>query len=195
MDTNTSTTYYGSNLLYGCASGFEFADQSSGRSSFCDELGVWQPEIIECIGRLTYNKLLYTWSFLQVATPLYWRAVLVAYGLFAAVAVESFATSLDAVDADDASLYGLIAVGLLGSLGALIFFSDLAAILQALRFLKYNLHLSDVNPFASKPKKTEPVSAAPPKPYYYAVRSDTKERSHFSSLTSFLNRKKIYVSE
>ena len=123
----------------------------------------------------------------------------------AAVRQESFSSSYDAKEADDAATYGLIALTLIGAVATCILFSDLTALLQALRFMKYNLHLTNTNPFA--PTEIAPKGSAQSRdddtalPYYYTPRSRASvshPSSHFSALRSFPKveqKRRIYMSQ
>ena len=51
-DVNVTEYIFDTNVEYSCSTGYEFPDDVTTRASRCDVNGVWQPEVVECIGNM-----------------------------------------------------------------------------------------------------------------------------------------------
>ena len=82
--------------------------------------------------------------------------------------MEPFEKTVLTQEADDGAIYGVAFISVVGLVMTVVLFSDLVLLGKSLLLLKYNLHLTRVNPFQVTHTPTQPPAPTPRPdvPYY-----------------------------
>ena len=110
-----------------------------------------------CTSKQVVQVLLHVLSIEQFHS--FWCAVRVTslwhVSLTTAEEQESFSESFTPTEADDAEVFGAIIGVAVGLIFGLLVFLDVVSLPTYMAYLKYNLNMSDVNPYPKKSAKTE----------------------------------------